>query len=79
MAKKAKLTMEQIEKQLPKLAASATGSAYKRAVRSGSVVVYRDGDIRRIAAGGQDVIIKKIEPRIRIAKGSRFELEPETA
>ena len=76
---KTKLTLEQTEKQVPKLAGSATASAYKRAVRSGSVVVYRNGEIRRIEPDGRSVVIKKMEPRIRIAKGSRFELKSEPA
>ena len=75
---KTKLTLEQTEKQVPKLAKAATASAYRRAVRSGSVVVYRNGKIRRIEPDGHSVVIKKLEPRTRIAKGSKFRLKPET-
>ena len=77
---KSKLTLEQTEKQVPKLAKSATGSAYKRAVRvGGGVLVYRNGELRRIEAGGHNSFVKKLEPRIRIAKSSKFEIEPEPA
>lgn len=74
-----KLTLEQTEKQVPDLARSATGSAYKRAIRSGSVVVYRNGELRRIEAGGKSSVVKKLEPRHRIPKGSKFEIKPEPA
>ena len=73
------LTLEQTEKQVPDLARSATGSAYKRAIRSGSVVVYRNGELRRIEAGGKSCVVKKLEPRHRIPKGSKFEIKPEPA
>ena len=76
---KTKLTLEQTEKQVPKLAGAATQSAYRRAVRSGSVVVYRNGEIRRIEPDGDSVVIKRMEPRIRIPKGSKFELKPDPA
>lgn len=74
-----KLTLEQTEKQVPDLARSATGSAYKRAIRSGSVIVYRNGELRRIEAGGKSSVVKKLEPRRRIPKGSKFEIKPEPA
>ena len=74
---KAKLTLKQTDKQVPQLAKSATGSAYKRAIRIGSVLVYRNGELRRIEAGGKNSFIKKLEPRVRIAKGSKFEIKPE--
>ena len=79
MAKKAKLTLRETEEQVPKIAKSATSSAYRRALRSGSVMVYRNGEIRRINSDGDYVVVKKIEPRARIPKGSRFKLKPETA
>lgn len=73
---KAKLTLEQTEQALPKLARSATASAYKRALRVGSVLVYRNGELRQIDAGGGNSFIKKLEPRVRIVKGSKFEIKP---
>lgn len=74
---KVKLTLKQTDMQVPQLAKSATGSAYKRAIRIGSVLVYRNGELRRIEAGGKNSFIKKLEPRVRIAKGSKFEIKPE--
>lgn len=65
--------------QVPELARSATGSAYKRAIRSGSVIVYRNGELRKVEAGGKSTVVKKLEPRVRIPKGSKFEIEPEPA
>ncbi len=72
---KAKLTVKQTEQRLPALAKAATASAYKRALRAGSVVVYRNGELRRIEAGGKSTLVKKLEPRTRIDKGSRFEIK----
>lgn len=69
--------MTETEKLVPKLARSATGSAYKRALKAGSVLVYRKGELRRVEADGKNSLVKKLEPRTRIPKGSKFELEPE--
>jgi hypothetical protein len=76
---KPKLTVKQTEEQLPEIAKTATGTAYKRALRVGSVVVYRNGELRRIAAGGRNSLVKKLEPRKRIVKGSKFEIKPTEA
>lgn len=76
---KTKSSARVTENQVPKLARSATGSAYKRAVRTGSVLVYRNGELRRIEAGGKICVVKKLEPRVRIAKGSKFKIKPEPA
>ena len=42
---KMKTTSKVTENQVPELARAATGSAYRRAIRAGSVVVYRIGDL----------------------------------
>ena len=63
------------EQQLPQIAKAATGAAYKRARRVGAVVVYRDGEIRRIAPTGKSTLVKKHEPRTRITKGTKFTLK----
>lgn len=76
---KTKLTLEQTEKQVPQLAGAATRSAYRRAIRAGSVVVYRNGKIRRIKPDGKSEVIKAMEPRVRIPKGKKFELKPDPA
>ncbi len=71
----AKTRETKTEQQLPKIAKAATGAAYKRARRVGAVVVYRDGEIRRIGASGKSTLVKKHEPRVRIAKGTKFTLK----
>jgi hypothetical protein len=73
---KAKLNLKQTEEQLPKIARSATGSAYKRALRVGSVLVYRNGELRCIEADGGNSLVRKLESRTRIVKGSKFEIKP---
>ena len=70
------MTLKQTEADLPKLARSATAAAYKRAMRAGSVLVYRNGELRRIEAGGKNSFVKKLEPRVRIVKGTKFEIKP---
>lgn len=76
---KVKLTLEQTERRLPEIAESATGSAYRRALRAGSVVVFRNGELRQITADGKSKLVKKMTARPRIAKGSKFEIKPELA
>jgi hypothetical protein len=78
MAKK-KSSPKVSEERLPELARAATRSAHRKAVRSGSVLVYNNGELRKIEAGGKASVIKKLEPRRRIRKGSTFEIEPEAA
>lgn len=78
MAKK-KTVSKQTEKEIPDLAMAATQSAYRRAVRLGDVLVYRNGELRRVEAGGKSHTIKKLESRTRIPKGSKFEIKPEPA
>jgi len=76
---KAKLTLNQTEQQVPKLARSATSAAYRRAIRTGSVLVYRNGELQKVEAGGKYQVVKKLERRVRISKGSTFEIKPESA
>lgn len=76
---KAKLSLDQTERQLPAIAKSATGAAYRRALRAGSVLVYRDGELRQVSADGKSKVLKKMAVRPRIAKGSRFEIKPAEA
>lgn len=75
---KAKAPSKFTEDQVPKLARAATGSAYRRAKQAGGVVVHRHGELLRIE-DGKECVIKKLEPRVRIAKGSRFEIKAEPA
>jgi len=74
-----KLTIEQTDKRLPELVRSATGSAYRRAIKSGNVVVYRNGSLINIESGTRESILKKMQPRTRIVKGTKFTLEVEPA
>lgn len=73
---RSKMSSKQTGQQLPKLARIATGAAYRRALRVGSVLIYRHGELRRMEAGGKYTFVKKLEPRVRIAKGSKFEIKP---
>lgn len=72
---KVKLTLKQTEERVPALARSATGSAFRRALTVGSVLVYKNGELRRVEADGENSFVKKLEPRTRIVKGSKFEIK----
>lgn len=67
-------TSKKIGDEISDLARAATGAAYRRAVRAGSVVIFKDGEIRRIDADGESKVMKKLPPRVQIPKGSKFEL-----
>lgn len=60
--------------EISELAKAATSAAYRRAVRAGSVVIFKDGEIRRIDADGENEVVKTLPPRVNIPKGSKFEL-----
>jgi hypothetical protein len=72
---KAKLSIKQIDDKLPELAKTATRNAHRRALRTGSFVFYRNGELRRIGAGGKSTLVEKLEPRMRIKKGTKFEIK----
>jgi hypothetical protein len=74
-----KRTKRLTEEAITKIARSATAAAYKRALRTGSIVVYRNGELCKIEAGGKSSVIKKLPRRSRIAIGSKFEIKPEPA
>jgi|GEM_PF-4119637 len=76
---KTKSSSKVTENQVAKLARSATGSAYRRAMRTGDVLVYRNAELHKVESSGKVSVVKKLEPRVRIAKGSKFELEPKSA
>ncbi len=71
-----KLTLEQTEQQIPKAAEAATNAAYRRALRRGSVLVYRNGELRRVEAGGKYTVVRRLEPRLRIEKGTKLVMGP---
>lgn len=70
-----KSTPTRREAQIPRLAKAATAAANKRALKVGSVVIYKDGELRRVEAGGKSTVIKKIGPQMRVKKGSRLVLK----
>ena len=70
-----KITPTPREAQIPVLANAANGHAYRRALKVGSVVIYKDGELRRIEAGGKSSTIKKIGPQIRVKRGSKLILK----
>lgn len=72
---KAKLSIKEIDQQLPELAKAATRNAYRRALKVGSVLVYRNGELRRVETGGKSTIVKRLEPRVPIKKGTEFEIK----
>jgi hypothetical protein len=63
------------EAQIPALAKAGTAAAHRRALRVGSVVIYKDGELRRIEAGGKSTVIKNIGPQMRVKKGTRLLLK----
>ncbi len=63
------------EAQIPKLATAPNGEAFRRALKVGSVLVYKDGELRRIEAGGKSSMVKKIGPQIRVKSGSKLILK----
>jgi hypothetical protein len=72
---KAKLSIKEIDQRLPELAKTATRNAYRRALKAGSVLVYRNGELRRVEAGGKSTMVKQLEPRVPIKKGTKFEIK----
>lgn len=67
------------EAQIPEIANVANGKAYERALKVGSVMIYKDGELRRIEAGGKSSIIKQIGPQTRVKKGSTLTLKSSKA
>lgn len=70
-----KHTLTPREAKIPKLATAPNGKAYKRALEVGSVLVYKNGELRRIEAGGKSSMVKKIGPQIRVKSGSKLILK----
>lgn len=74
MARK-KITIQETEKQIPALAKTATRSAYKRAIRSGSVLVAGNGQIRRVEADGTSRFVKSIPSQVKVEKGAVIKIK----
>ena len=74
---KAKSAPTYREAQIPKLA--KTVAAHNRALKVGSVVIYKNGELRRIEAGGKSTVIKKIGAQMRVKNGSQLVLKASKA
>ena len=69
-------TIRATEEQIPELAKSATKSAYRRVLASGnSVLVSKDGEIRRIHPDGSTEFVKRIVPVVKIQKGTIIKIK----
>ncbi len=65
------ITIQEAEEKIPTLAKSATKSAYRRVLASGdSVLVSKDGEIRRVYPNGDSELVKVIDPAFKTAKGT---------
>ncbi len=69
-------TVQATEEQIPELAKSATKSAYRRVLASGnSVLVSRDGEIRRIYPDGSAEFVKEGFPVVKMQKGTVIKIK----
>ncbi len=67
---------EVTEEQIPELAKVATKSAYKRVLASGnSVLVSKDGEIRRVYPDGSTEFVTKSIPAVRMRKGTIIKIK----
>lgn len=68
--------MQQAEEEIPRLAKSATKSAYRKALSSGDgVLVSKDGEIRRVYPNGSAEFVKKSVPAVKMRKGSIIKIK----
>ena len=71
-----KPTAQETENQIPALAREATRSAYRRALNSGgSVLISKNGEIRRINPDGTSSVVKKLAPRTKMRKGTIIKIK----
>ena len=69
--KKRATTNKATDQKLESLARTATKTAYARALASGhSVLVARNGEIRRIMPDGTSTVVKRSEPNVPVLKGT---------
>lgn len=69
-------TIQVTEEQIPELAKSATKSAYRRVLASGnSVLVSKDGEIRRIYPDGSAEFVKAGVPAVKMRKGTIIKIK----
>ena len=62
------------ENEIPRLAKKATRAAFNRAIKRGNVLVYDQGELRELDATGKITVIKKMETRSRVPKGTKLAL-----
>ncbi len=69
-------TVQATEEQIPELAKSATKSAYRRVLASGnSVLVSKEGEIRRIHPDGSTEFVKEGVPAVKMQKGTIIKIK----
>ena len=69
-------TIQATEEQIPELAKSATKSAYRRVLASGnSVLVSKDGEIRRIYPDGSAEFVKRSVPAVKMQRGTIIKIK----
>jgi hypothetical protein len=71
---KVKMSIKQIDKQLGDIARKATGDAHQRALKTGRILIYRNGKLEHIEAGAKNIYKKKV---LRVEeRGLRFKIKP---
>jgi hypothetical protein len=68
-------TTTRSEVAIPKLAKAATRAAFNRAVKKGSVLVYGDGELRKVDSKGNVTVVRKMATRTKIPKGFKINLD----
>ncbi len=69
-------SIQDAEEQIPKLAKIATKSAYQRVLASGnSVIISKNGEIRRVFPDGSMEFVAKNTPDVRIRKGTIIKIK----
>lgn len=69
-------TVQATEEQIPELAKSAIKSAYRRVLASGnSVLVSKDGEIRRIHPDGSAEFVQRSVPAIKMQRGAIIKIK----
>lgn len=65
------ISIQEAEAKIPDLAKKATKSAFRKVLASGnSVLVCKDGEIRRVFPTGKSELVKIIVPNVKTVKGT---------
>jgi len=68
--------VQRLERHIPKLAATATMHAHRRALASGNtVLIAESGELREVSPDGTRRTIRKIEPSLKMRKGQIIEIK----